>query len=161
MADEQNPVEKTPGQTASANGTARTPAAQNGGAAPAGDPSAPAASAPETKPQVIVKQEYSAAHYIGIAFITVCAVLLYFMPGIAVVFGVSKVTELSAPAAWLFAAIFSVILWFLFWIKLRGFKRSLYLYLAFCTAVFIAFAVLQGTGKADIFHGVVRLLLGT
>ena len=75
MADEQNPVEKTPGQTA-----------QNCDAAPAGDTVTPAAPAPETKPQVIVKQEYSAAHYIGIAFITVCAVLLYFMPGIAVVF---------------------------------------------------------------------------
>ena len=78
-----------------------------------------------TQPQVIVQRERGFSHYVGFALLSVLCICFYFMPGIAITFAISLIPGISlgAVAAWTFSAIFSVIAWAIFKMKIKGFKK--------------------------------------
>ena len=83
------------------------------------------------------------------------------MPGIALTFGVSRLVALNGAAAWIFSAILSVIIWLIFKLKVKGFKKSFYFYIGLCVvvlALLIAIEVL--TEKLNVFASIFALLTG-
>ena len=116
-----------------------------------------------TQPQVIVQRERGFSHYVGFALLSVLCICFYFMPGIAITFAISLIPGISlgAVAAWTFSAIFSVIAWAIFKMKIKGFKKSFYFYIGLCVVVFallIAIEVL--TEKLNVFASIFALLSG-
>lgn len=125
---------------------------------------APAAEAPSvTAPQVIVQRERGFAHYVGFALLCVLCIAFFFMPGIALTYAVNLIpgVSLGAVAAWIFSAILSVIVWFIFKLKIKGFKKSFYFYIGLCVvvlAILIAAEVL--TENTNVFSSIFALLAG-
>jgi hypothetical protein len=127
---------------------------------PAVEP-APQAAAPQ--PQVIVQRERGFAHYVGFALLCVLCIAFYFIPGIALTFAISLIPGISlgAVAAWTFSAIFSVIAWAIFKLKIKGIKKSFYFYIGLCvfvTILLIAIEIL--TEETNVFAKIVSLLCG-
>ena len=148
----ETPVETTP--ATAADTPAETPAE-----APAAEPPQPAVS--ETQPQIIVQKERGFSHYVGFALLCVLCICFFFMPGIALTFGVSQLVSLNGAAAWIFSAILSFIIWLIFKLKVKGFKKSFYFYIGLCVVVFallIAIEVL--TEKLNVFASIFALLSG-
>jgi len=148
----ETPVETTPATTVDT--PAETPAE-----APAAEPAQPAVS--ETQPQIIVQKERGFSHYVGFALLCVLCICFFFMPGIALTFGVSQLVSLNGAAAWIFSAILSFIIWLIFKLKVKGFKKSFYFYIGLCVVVFallIAIEVL--TEKLNVFASIFALLSG-
>ena len=146
------PVETTP--ATAVDTPAETPAE-----APAAEPPQPAVS--ETQPQIIVQKERGFSHYVGFALLCVLCICFFFMPGIALTFGVSQLVSLNGAAAWIFSAILSFIIWLIFKLKVKGFKKSFYFYIGLCVVVFallIAIEVL--TEKLNVFASIFALLSG-
>ena len=56
-----------------------------------------------TQTQVIVQRERGFAHYVGFALLCVLCICFFFMPGIALTFGVSRLVSLNGAAAWISA----------------------------------------------------------
>ena len=52
-----------------------------------------------TQPQVIVQRERGFAHYVGFALLCVLCICFFFMPGIAITYGVSRLVTLNGAAA--------------------------------------------------------------
>ena len=148
----ETPVETTPATTVDT--PAETPAE-----APAAEPAQPAVS--DTQPQIIVQKERGFSHYVGFALLCVLCICFFFMPGIALTFGVSQLVSLNGAAAWIFSAILSFIIWLIFKLKVKGFKKSFYFYIGLCVVVFallIAIEVL--TEKLNVFASIFALLSG-
>lgn len=148
----ETPVETTP--ATAIDTPAATPAE-----APAAEPAQPAVS--ETQPQIIVQKERGFSHYVGFALLCVLCICFFFMPGIALTFGVSQLVSLNGAAAWIFSAILSFIIWLIFKLKVKGFKKSFYFYIGLCVVVFallIAIEVL--TEKLNVFASIFALLSG-
>jgi hypothetical protein len=127
---------------------------------PAEEP-APQAAAPQ--PQVIVQRERGFAHYVGFALLCVLCIAFYFIPGIALTFAISLIPGISlgAVAAWTFSAIFSVIAWAIFKLKIKGIKKSFYFYIGLCvfvTILLIAIEIL--TEETNVFAKIFGLLCG-
>ncbi|SHL39363.1 hypothetical protein SAMN05720487_11319 [Fibrobacter sp. UWT2] len=127
---------------------------------PAEEP-APQAAAPQ--PQVIVQRERGFAHYVGFALLCVLCIAFYFIPGIALTFAISLIPGISlgAVAAWTFSAIFSVIAWAIFKLKIKGIKKSFYFYIGLCvfvTILLIAIEIL--TEETNVFAKIFSLLCG-
>jgi hypothetical protein len=127
---------------------------------PAEEP-APQAAAPQ--PQVIVQRERGFAHYVGFALLCVLCIAFYFIPGIALTFAISLIPGISlgAVAAWTFSAIFSVIAWAIFKLKIEGIKKSFYFYIGLCvfvTILLIAIEIL--TEETNVFAKIFSLLCG-
>ena len=123
------------------------------------EPAQPAVS--ETQPQIIVQKERGFSHYVGFALLCVLCICFFFMPGIALTFGVSRMVALNGAAAWIFSAILSFIIWLIFKLKVKGFKKSFYFYIGLCVVVFallIAIEVL--TEKLNVFASIFALLTG-
>lgn len=80
-------------------------------------------------PKVIVKKERGVSYFVGFALLTLLAICFFFIPGITLVYLVSCVAAISAPVAWIFAAILSVIVWFIFKLKIKGFRNSFLWYI--------------------------------
>lgn len=123
------------------------------------EPAQPAVS--ETQPQIIVQKERGFSHYVGFALLCVLCICFFFMPGIALTFGVSRMVALNGAAAWIFSAILSFIIWLIFKLKVNGFKKSFYFYIGLCVVVFallIAIEVL--TEKLNVFASIFALLTG-
>ena len=137
---------------------------------------APAESAPQPKgetakpsetsdkesdgPKVIVKHERGVSHYVGFVLLTVLAICFFFIPGISLVYLVSCIAAITAPVAWIFAALLSVIVWFIFKLKIKGFKKSFLWYIGLCvliSAILISLSVLT---SYKIFGGIFSLLVG-
>ena len=159
IKNEEEKVEVTPAAAADvpAEKPAETTAAEP--EQPATEPAQPAVS--ETQPQIIVQKERGFSHYVGFALLCVLCICFFFMPGIALTFGVSQLVSLNGAAAWIFSAIVSFIIWLIFKLKVKGFKKSFYFYIGLCVVVFaliIAIEVL--TEKLNVFASIFALLSG-
>lgn len=115
--------------------------------------------APE-KPQVIVKKERGFTYFVGFALLTVLAIIFFFIPGIALVYLVSCLAAISAPVAWIFAAILSVIVWFIFKLKIKGFKKSFLWYIGLCVLISIILISLSALTSYQVLSGILSLLIG-
>ena len=145
------PVE---GQSANPSSPAPEPAAME--AAPA-EAEAPA----PTQPQIIVQKERGFSHYVGFAFLCVLCICFFFMPGIALTFGVSRLVALNGAAAWIFSAILSFIIWLIFKLKVKGFKKSFYFYIGLCVVVLALLTIIEVvTEKTNVFSSIFALLTG-
>ena len=125
--------------------------------------SEPAPQATPTQPQVIVQRERGFSHYVGFALLSVLCIAFYFMPGIALTFAISLIPGISlgAIAAWTFSAIFSVIAWAIFKMKIKGIKKSFYFYIGLCVFVTILLVVIEIlTEETNVFANIFSLLCG-
>lgn len=157
VAAAETTVEATPMPTAD------TPAetADSAAVETTAEPAQPAVS--ETQPQIIVQRERGFSHYVGFALLCVLCIVFYFIPGIAISFAINQIpgVALGAVAAWALSAIFSVIAWFIFKLKIKGFKKSFYFYIGLCVVVFallIAIEVL--TENYNVFSSIFGMLMG-
>ena len=166
MKNEEEKVVETPAEATSATATdAPAETTVSATAEPAvettAEPAQPAIS--ETQPQIIVQKERGFAHYVGFALLCVLCIVFYFIPGIAISFAINQIpgVNLGAVAAWALSAIFSVIAWFIFKLKIKGFKKSFYFYIGLCVVVFallIAIEVL--TENYNVFSSIFGMLMG-
>ena len=157
IKNEEEKVVETPVETTPA--TAADVPAEKPAETTAAEPEQPTVS--ETQPQIIVQKERGFSHYVGFALLCVLCICFFFMPGIALTFGVSQLVSLNGAAAWIFSAILSFIIWLIFKLKVKGFKKSFYFYIGLCVVVFallIAIEVL--TEKLNVFASIFALLSG-
>lgn len=106
----------------------------------------------EPKPEVIVKKERGFAHYVGFALLTLLAITFFFMPGISIAFLINKVGGgLQAATAWIISASFSFLIWLMFKLKIKGFKKASAWYIGFCGLVFLILMLLSQLGNYQIF----------
>jgi hypothetical protein len=114
-----------------------------------------------TQPQVIVQRERGFAHYVGFALLCVLSICFFFMPGIALTFGVSRLVSLNGAAAWIFSAILSFVIWLIFKLKIKGFKKSFYFYIGLCVVVLAALIAIEVlTENLNVFSSISALLTG-
>lgn len=130
--------------------------------APVAEPT-PAAEPSVTQPQVIVQKERGFSHYVGFALLCVLCILFFFAPGIALTYAIDMIpgVSLGAMAAWVFSAVLSVIIWFIFKLKIKGFKKSFYVYMVVCIlviAILVAAEVL--TEQTGVFANIAAMLTG-
>ena len=158
-------TEVQPAATAPAESVETTEVATPAEATPseaAAEVAAEAAKPECEEPQIIVQKERGFAHYVGFAMLCVLCICFFFMPGIALTFGVSRIVEnLPGAAAWIFSAIFSFVIWLIFKLKIKGFKKSFYWYIGLCVvvlAILVAIEVL--TEKVAVFSSIAALLMG-
>ena len=109
---------------------------------------------------VIVQKDRGLAYYVGFAVLTVLSIAFYFMPGIAITFATSRLVDLTSSAAWLFSAIFSIGVWLIFKLKIKGFERSFKWYLTLCVACVVLMFGIQFATNYNIVSEVVALLIG-
>ncbi len=114
----------------------------------------------DEKPQVIIQHERGVSYYVGFALLTVLAICFFFIPGISLVYLVSCIAAISAPVAWIFAALLSVIVWFIFKLKIKGFKKSFFWYIGLCVLVSIILVSLTVLTSYQILSGIFFLLIG-
>ena len=129
----------------------------------AAEPAAETYAAPEetvTQPQVIIQKERGFSHYVGFALLSVLCVCFYFLPGIAITYAVSCIVDLTAAAAWIFSAILSVVAWFVFKMKIKGFKKSFYWYIGLCVVILLILIAIQVIADVNVFAGILALLTG-
>lgn len=115
------------------------------------------------EPQVIVQTERGFAHYVGFALLCVLCVAFYFAPGIGLTYAINMIpgVSLAGMAAWILSAIFSVVIWLIFKLKIKGFKKSFRIYIALCIVVFIAMVAIQfATENSHIFANILAMLTG-
>ena len=106
----------------------------------------------EAKPEVIIKKERGFAHYVGFALLTLLAITFFFMPGISIAFLINKVGGgLQAATAWIISASFSFLIWLMFKLKIKGFKKASAWYIGFCGLVFLILMLLSQLGNYQIF----------
>ena len=114
-----------------------------------------------TQTQVIVQRERGFAHYVGFALLCVLCICFFFMPGIALTFGVSRLVSLNGAAAWIFSAILSFVIWLIFKLKIKGFKKSFYFYIGLCVVVLAALIAIEVlTENLNVFASIFALLTG-
>ncbi|MCQ2062293.1 MAG: hypothetical protein MJY99_03040 [Fibrobacter sp.] len=160
MSEELNneqPVQE-PEQNATVDQAVEQPAVEPTAEAvvePAAEPAAEPA-----QPQVIVQKERGFSHYVGFALLSVLCICFFFLPGIAITFGVSCAVDLSAAAAWIFSAILSVIAWLVFKMKIKGFKKSFYWYIGLCVLVLAILIAIQVMTEVSVFANILTLLTG-
>lgn len=116
-----------------------------------------------TQPQVIVQRERGFSHYVGFALLCVLCILFYFAPGIALTYVINMIpgVSLGAMAAWVFSAVLSVVVWLIFKLKIKGFKKSFYVYIGVCVlvvAILIAAEIL--TEQTGVFANIATMLTG-
>ena len=117
-----------------------------------------------TQPQVIIERERDFAHYVGFALLCVLSIIFFFVPGIAVTYTVNLIpgVSLGAIAAWIFSALLSVIIWFIFKLKIKGFKKSFYFYIGLCVVVLAILGTAEAlTDSTKVFTSIFHLLTGT
>lgn len=116
----------------------------------------------QTEPQIIIQRERGFAHYVGFALLAVLCICFFFIPGIAVTFGVSLIpgVALGAMAAWIFSTIISVTAWLVFKMKIQGFKKSFYWYIGLCILVFALLIAIEIMTEVNVFAKILALLTG-
>ena len=149
-------------ENAAAEGAPIQEAAPVEQAAPVEETVAPVEEAPSvTQTQVIVQRERGFAHYVGFALLCVLCICFFFMPGIALTFGVSRLVSLNGAAAWIFSAILSFVIWLIFKLKIKGFKKSFYFYIGLCVVVLAALIAIEVlTENLNVFASIFALLTG-
>lgn len=120
----------------------------------------------EAKPEVIVKKERGFAHYVGFALLTLLAITFFFMPGISIAYLINKAAEgLQVGTAWIIAASFSFLIWLIFKLKIKGWKRASAFYIGFCGIIFLILMLVSQLGNYPIFvdstnnSGIINILL--
>lgn len=131
-------------------------------AAPVEETAAPVEETPSvTQTQVIVQRERGFAHYVGFALLCVLCIVFFFIPGIALTFAVSRAVALPGAAAWIFSAILSFVIWLIFKLKIKGFKKSFYFYIGLCVLVLAALIAIEVmTENLNVFASIGALLTG-
>lgn len=117
------------------------------------------AEAPAPQPQVIIQKERGLAHYVGFVLLTVLAIVFFFIPGITVVYLVSCIAAITAPIAWIFGTILSVIVWLIFKLKIKGFKKSFLWYIGLCVIVTVILTAISVATSANVWAKIFALLL--
>lgn len=124
------------------------------------EPSKPA------NPDVIVKKERGFSHYVGFALLTVLTITFFFLPGISIAYLINKAAEgLQTGTAWIISAAFSFLIWLMFKLKIKGWKRSSAFYIGFCGIIFLILMLVSQLGDYPIFmgseesKGIINLLL--
>ena len=156
VATPEQAVEQAPATETTVASEAPTAVAE-----PAAEAAAEAPKPECEEPQIIIQKERGFAHYVGFALLCVLCICFFFIPGIALTFGVSRLVPLPGAAAWIFSAILSFVIWLIFKLKIKGFKKSFYWYIGLCgvvLAILIAIEVL--TEKLAVFGSISALLLG-
>lgn len=140
--NEKEVIDVTPAETA-------TPEAQ------------PAAQAPtkEPKKKKEAAKERGFSHYVGFALLTFLAIIFFFMPGISAAYLINQVGTLSPAAAWIIAAAFSAIIWLIFKLKIKGFKKASAWYIGFCGLIFAILLLVWQFTEIQIFSGIFKMLL--
>lgn len=116
-----------------------------------------------TQPQVIIQKERGFSHYVGFAILFVLCVCFYFAPGIALTYAINLIPGVTivGMTSWIICAIFSVVIWLIFKLKIKGFKKSFYFYIGACVLVL---AILIGaeviTEQTNVFADLVAMLTG-
>lgn len=123
-------------------------------------PEAVSPSAAPEAPEVIIRKERGFTYYVGFALLTVLSVVFFFIPGISLVYLVSVVAAISAPVAWIFAALLSVIIWFIFKLKIKGFKKSFLWYIGLCALLSVVLASIAALTEYKVLSGIFNLLVG-
>lgn len=118
----------------------------------------PQAVEPEKK-EVKIQKERGFAHYVGFALLTFLAVIFFFIPGISAAFLINQVGDLSPAAAWVIAAVFSAIVWLIFKLKIKGWKRASGWYIGFCGLVFTILLLVWQLADIQVFGGIFGMLL--
>ena len=67
---------------------------------------------------------------------------------------------ITAPVAWIFAAILSVIVWLIFKLKIKGFKKSFFWYIGLCALISIILVSLSVFTSYQVLSGIFALLIG-
>lgn len=114
----------------------------------------------EQEPQVVVEKEKGFTYYVGFALLFVVGLVLFFTPGMAITFAVNKLVALPCTAAWIFSAIISLILWIVFKVKIKGFKKSFYWYLGLCVLVAAAFVVIDFAVEGHSLKALFDMMVG-
>lgn len=159
--EQEHAVEPVSTGVDSAPESAELPAAEST-QEPAAEP-APAAETVAPQPQIIVQKERGFAHYVGFALLCVLCIFFYFAPGIALTYVIDLIpgVSLGAVAAWVFSAILSVVVWLIFKLKIKGFKKSFYVYIGVCVlvvAILVAAEIL--TEQTGVFANILAMLTG-
>ena len=157
VATPEQAVEQAPATETTVASEAPTAVAEP--AAEAAPEAAAEAPKPECEePQIIIQKERGFAHYVGFALLCVLCICFFFIPGIALTFGVSRLVPLPGAAAWIFSAILSFVIWLIFKLKIKGFKKSFYWYIGLCGVVLtILIAIEVLTEKRARLSGVCAL----
>lgn len=167
MSEENLNNETQPGTAPVDTAAQAAPAETAPQAAPAEPPvnegqQEPTSATPDSgEPQVIIQQERGFAHYVGFALLCVLCIFFFFMPGIALTFAVSRIATLNGAAAWVFSAILSFIIWLVFKLKIKGFKKSFYWYIGLCAVVLAILVVIEVlTENYNVFSNIFALMTG-
>lgn len=132
-----------------------TPAAE-----PATTQQTPAVEPAKPEPaKPVVEKERGFSHYVGFALLTFLSIIFFFIPGISAAYLINQVGELSASAAWIIAAAFSAIIWLIFKLKIKGFKKASAWYIGFCGLVFVILLLVWQFTEIKIFGGIFGMLL--
>lgn len=123
-------------------------------------PEAASPSALPKAPEVIIRKERGFTYYVGFALLTVLSVVFFFIPGISLVYLVSVVAAVSAPVAWIFAALLSVVIWFIFKLKIKGFKKSFLWYIGLCVLLSVILISIAALTEYKVLSGIFNLLVG-
>lgn len=114
----------------------------------------------DQEPQVVVEKEKGFTYYVGFALLFVVGLVLFFTPGMAITFAVNKLVALPCAAAWIFSAILSLILWIVFKVKIKGFKKSFYWYLGLCVLVAAAFIAVDFAVEGHWLKALFDMMVG-
>ena len=110
------------------------------------------------KIQETPKPEKGFAHYVGFALLSALFIIFFFMPGITASFLINKLATLPGTAIWILSAVFSVIIWAMFKLKIKGFKKASLFYIGFCGLVFVILILIANMSSAEIFTGETGIL---
>ena len=159
VATPEQAVEQAPATETTVASEAPTAVAEP--AAEAAPEAAAEAPKPECEePQIIIQKERGFAHYVGFALLCVLCICFFFIPGIALTFGVSRLVPLPGAAAWIFSAILSFVIWLIFKLKIKGFKKSFYFYIGLCVVVLALLILIEVVTEANVFANIIALLCG-
>lgn len=97
------------------------------------EPEAPRAEEPKPK----VEKERGFSYYVGFALLTLLAIIFFFFPGIAIAYLINLVGSIEGSAAWITSAVVSALIWLIFKLKIKGWKRASSWYIIFCGLVLV------------------------
>jgi hypothetical protein len=88
------------------------------------------------------------------------------MPGISIAYLINKAAEgLQVGTAWIIASSFSFLIWLIFKLKIKGWKRASAFYIGFCGIIFLILMLVSQLGNYPIFvdstnnSGIINILL--
>ena len=115
-----------------------------------------------SEPQVVIQKEKGFTYYVGFGILFVLGLFLFFVPGLVITYGVNcLVGGLPVTAVWLFSAILSIILWIVFKMKIKGFKKTFYWYLGLAILLLAAFVTIDFANEGHNVSKALNMMVGT